>query len=74
MCNEPEELTPEIRATMEAHTRDLLQLCEQAIAGQKRIIAHDGALTAHRLSLESLEQQKAILEQELAEIQEAPTQ
>lgn len=45
----------------EAHRRELIDMCEQAIEAQKRIIEHDGPLEAHKVSLGCLEQQLAKL-------------
>lgn len=48
--------------------RSLIAQSEQAIEAQQRIIAHDGPLEAHRLSLEGLRASQQRLESDLADV------
>ncbi len=57
----PEEAEGEVRWLQE-----LIDEADEAIAAQRRIIAHDGQLEAHKLSLSSLEQRQKQLEGRLA--------
>jgi hypothetical protein len=52
-----------------AWARELLADCESAIAGQQRIIEHDGALDAHQISLKGLQRQRRELEVEIAALE-----
>lgn len=54
-----------------AWAKELLASCEEAIAAQKRIIEHDGALEAYALSLQSLQSQREQLMGEIRELEAA---
>lgn len=61
----PEEAEREVRWLQE-----LIDDADDAIAAQRTIIAHDGLLEAHKLSLESLERSQKQLESRLAALME----